>query len=125
MKKRIIFSLLYLILPSISFFIGILFMSIFFVLGIIIIYIILITELIFFFNIRPCNFLFLLFGILMPSLVSFIYEYKTGRGFMQYIFSFTLTFLYTAPFSISSIIIFLVTFIKSKIKNRTKKEHHA
>lgn len=113
--KKILPTVLYLLMPSILVF-ALEYVdssSYLFWRFVLIIYLITVVGLIFYFKLRPCNFLVLLIGLLMsPSLV-FICEHIENSEFFPYLLTSLSIFYYALPFALISIIIFIVLKIKA------------
>ncbi|MDR2533027.1 MAG: hypothetical protein LBC82_09335 [Oscillospiraceae bacterium] len=127
--KRIIFSVLYTLIPSVSavFLVGIyrlfweLYRADIIFLCVVLMYIFTIVIIVLFFKFKPCNILFLLSGFLLFSFWVFINDFITG-GFLQYLSTFYVSVFYSAPFMLISLLIFTISFIikREKTKNSIK-----
>jgi len=114
--KKILFTLLYLITPSI-FVLSLEYpdsSSTLFWILITIVYLATIVGLFLYFKFRPCNFLALFIGLLVsPSLV-FIYEHSLNSYFMEYLLTVLSTVYYALPLTLLSTIVFIIIKIKRK-----------
>jgi len=118
-KKRILFSLLYAFMPSLSAILSVLINYLLkadmIILFVVLIYVFTIISIVLFFKFKPCNILFLLSGFLLFSLWVFVQDFIAG-GFLQYLATIYVSLFYTAPFVLISIIIFVFIRIFKKDK---------
>jgi hypothetical protein len=122
-KKRILFPLLYTLMPSVAAVFSVLIYRLFWELFradiificIVLMYVFTVAIVILFFKFKPCNILFLLSGFLLFSLCVFINDFISG-GFLQYIATFYVSLFYTVPFVLISVIIFVIIRILKKDK---------
>jgi len=118
--KKVLFSVFYLLFPNILTSLAILINNdavgetyIFFA------YLITLIVVILYFCFKPCGFKWLLIGLIISPLSFLIYEFFEG-GWFQYLATALIFIFYAVPFTLLSLIIFIVTFIKNKQK--AKKE---
>jgi len=116
MKKRtILFSVFFTLMPSILALLLLIINYLFWailktditILCIVLIYILTFVAIIFYFILRPCNFIFLLSGFLLCSSLVYLHDFIVG-GFMQYLGTTLVLYYYTVPFVIVILIIYAI-----------------
>ena len=65
-----------------------------------------------FFKYRPCHFLAVLFGLLLPGVVAVLTAMAIGGP--PYLFAIFVILFYALPFSLTSLIIYLILLVRKK-----------
>ena len=81
----------------------------------ILIYVVTMVGIVLFFKFKPCNFLALLLGLILP-LFLFIHEYWKYPNFLRYIDIYIFIIGYAVPFALISTIVFIIIRRKNKRK---------